>query len=194
MIGEWLFAVSHSCDMKIHREEELLLAAWQELTTNRWSWKLVGGAERGRAPKRVVQRWLKIIYDGAYISADTQGSLVVDYSLSLYTKCFSFFLLLMAGWELYFPSKWLACDYMLESIWGRGSFPYPQCLLILGLRYPLPISLLLLSFIHFLSFFPLYPSRLLLSLFFFLAPLLLYPSYICSLLLIFFHSTAETWR
>lgn len=47
MIGEWLFAVSHSCDMKIHREEELLLAAWQELTTNRWRWKLVGGAERG---------------------------------------------------------------------------------------------------------------------------------------------------
>lgn len=45
MIGEWLFAVSHRCDVKIHREEGLLLSPWQELTTNRWSRKLVGGAE-----------------------------------------------------------------------------------------------------------------------------------------------------
>lgn len=45
MIGEWLFAVSHRCDVKIHPEEELLLSPWQELTTNRWSRKLVRGAE-----------------------------------------------------------------------------------------------------------------------------------------------------
>lgn len=45
MIGEWLFAVSHSCDVKIHREEELPLSCWLKLTTNRWRRKLVGGAE-----------------------------------------------------------------------------------------------------------------------------------------------------
>lgn len=61
MIGEWLFAVSHRCDMKIHREEELLLSPWQELTTNRWPRKLVGGAElwgeqRGGVETVVVQR------------------------------------------------------------------------------------------------------------------------------------------
>lgn len=45
MIGEWLFAVSHRCDVKIHREEELPLPPWLKLTTNRWCGKLVGGAE-----------------------------------------------------------------------------------------------------------------------------------------------------
>lgn len=44
MIGEWLFAVSHRCDVKIHREE-LPLSPRLELTTNRCSGKLVGGVE-----------------------------------------------------------------------------------------------------------------------------------------------------
>lgn len=45
MIGEWLFAVSHRCDVKIHREEELPLSPRLEWTTNRWWRKLVGGAQ-----------------------------------------------------------------------------------------------------------------------------------------------------
>lgn len=97
-----------------------------------------------------------------------------------------FSLLLMAGLELYFPSKWLACDYTLESIWGRGSFTHPQCLLILGLRYSIPnVMSSHCRFFHFTTFFPLQPSRRFLSVFF-LPLLLLYPSSICSLLLIFF--------
>lgn len=91
----------------------------------------------------------------------------------------------MAGLELYFPSKWLACDYTLESIWGRGSFTHPQCLLILGLRYSIPnVMSSHCCFFHFTTFFPLYPSRPFLSVFF-LPLLLLYPSSICSLLFFF---------
>lgn len=168
MIGEWLFAVSHRCDVKIHREEELPLSPRLERTTNRWWRKLVGGA------RLWGMEWGGLKLFGEALAKDYLwshvyfcwhiSSYILDYSPNV-----SVFLFQMADLELYFsvngysvitcwsPNEDHLLIYIVLSSGHRSASPNVMgslCHFLILSLFPLTYSLSLISpgLIFFLSF------------------------------------------